>query len=67
MIAQLGDLLFLIGFFLLLIGGVVLGTFLLGPSDLVQGIHVNLWGGGALSFIGICMIALNSWSSRKVS
>lgn len=50
------DLLFLIGLFLTLIGGVVFATYLLGPSDLVQNIHVNRLGGGVLLLIGAGMI-----------
>lgn len=56
MIAKLNDLLFVIGLFLSLIGLIVLGTSLLGPSDVVHGIRVNLMGGLALSVIGIAMI-----------
>ncbi len=54
--SKLYDLLFLIGLFLTLIGAVVLGTFLLGPSDVVQGIRVNLLGGSMLTLIGVSMI-----------
>lgn len=59
MMSKLDDLLFLIGLFLTLIGGVVLATYFLGPSDLVQGIHVNRVGGSGLTVIGIGMIALS--------
>lgn len=54
--SKLYDLLFVIGLFLTLIGSVVLGTFFMGPSDVVQGIRVNLLGGSCLTFIGVSMI-----------
>lgn len=54
--SKLDDLLFVIGLFLTIIGVLVLGTSFLGPSDLVQGIRVNLLGGGALTIVGVSMI-----------
>lgn len=65
MFSRLDDLLFLIGLFLLMIGGVVFAAYLFGPDDLVQGIHVNLLGGGSLSVIGIGMIILSHFNNRK--
>lgn len=59
MMSKLDDLLFLIGLFLTLIGGVVLATYFMGPSDLVQGIHVNRLGGSGLTIIGVSMIAFS--------
>jgi hypothetical protein len=64
--SKLYDLLFLIGLFLSLTGSVVLGTFLLGPSDVVQGVHVNLLGGGTITFVGVIMIVLSYISGEKV-
>lgn len=56
MLNKMTDLLFIIGLFLTLIGGVVFATYLMGPSDLVQGIHVNRLGGIVMCIIGIGMI-----------
>lgn len=53
---RLHDLLFVIGLFLTIIGGIVLVTGIVGPSDLVQGVRVNLLGGGVITVIGISMI-----------
>ncbi len=56
MMAKLGDLLFVIGLFLTIIGGIVLLTGLIGGNDLVQGVRVNLLGGGMMTVIGVAMI-----------
>ena len=65
MMSKLNDLLFLIGLFLTLIGVVVMGAYLLGPSDLVQGIHVNLLGGSMLMIIGIVMIGMSYMAIKE--
>ncbi len=64
---KLDDLLFLIGLFLTLIGGVVFGTYLFGPDDVVQTIHVNRLGGAMLLLVGILMITLSLFNNRKTS
>jgi putative Mn2+ efflux pump MntP len=64
MASKLNDLLFLIGLFLVLIGGVVLGTYFSGLNDLVQNIHVNLLGGSLLVSVGGMMIVLSFWNNR---
>ncbi|MBC7385484.1 MAG: hypothetical protein H7301_04870 [Cryobacterium sp.] len=46
------DLRFVIGLFLTLIGLLVLLSFLTSGSDVAQGIHVNLLGGGMLITVG---------------
>ena len=57
MMKKLSDLLFVIGLFLTIIGGIVLLTGLTGGgNDLVQGIRVNLLGGSMLTFTGVAMI-----------
>lgn len=53
---KFNDLLFVIGLFLSIIGGIVLLTGLVGGNDLVQGIRVNLVGGGMLTIVGVAMI-----------
>ncbi len=53
---KFNDLLFVIGLFLTIIGGIVLLTGLVGGNDLVQGIRVNLVGGGMLTVVGVAMI-----------
>ena len=53
---RLHDLLFVIGLFLSIIGGIVLLTSFFGESDVVQGIRVNLVGGGPMFVIGVAMI-----------
>lgn len=65
MASKLGDLLFLIGLFLLLLGAVVMAAYLFGPSDVVQNIHVNRLGGGMLLSIGLLMMGLSHWNGRK--
>ncbi len=64
MLNKMTDLLFIIGLFLTIIGGLVLGTFFMGPSDLVQGIHVNMFGGGMMALVGISMLLASHF--RKV-
>ncbi len=54
--SKLKDLLFIIGLFLSLIGAIVLSTYFLGGSDSVQGVHVNLLGGGSLLGVGLSML-----------
>jgi hypothetical protein len=56
MMNKLNDLLFVIGLFLTIIGGIVFFTGLIGGNDLVQGIRVNLLGGGMMAVIGVAMI-----------
>lgn len=56
MMNKLNDLLFVIGLFLTIIGGIVLLTGLISANDLVQGIRVNLVGGGMMAIIGVAMI-----------
>ena len=57
MMKKLSDLLFVIGLFLTIIGGIVLLTGLTGGgNDLVQGIRVNLLGGSMLAVTGVAMI-----------
>jgi hypothetical protein len=56
MIQKLNDLLFVIGLFLTTVGTIVFLTGLSKGNDLVQGIHVNLVGGGMMLVIGIAMI-----------
>jgi hypothetical protein len=56
MMNKFNDLLFVIGLFLSIIGGIVLLTGLVGGNDLVQGIRVNLVGGGMLTIVGVAMI-----------
>ncbi len=56
MMNKLNDLLFVIGLFLSIIGGIVFLTGIVSGNDLVQGIRVNLVGGGMLSVIGVAMI-----------
>ena len=53
---KLNDLLFVIGLFLTMIGAIVFITAAITNNDLVQGIRVNLVGGGMLSVVGISMI-----------
>lgn len=57
MMNKLNDLLFVIGLFLTIIGVIVFLTGLIGGADLVQGIRVNLVGGGMMTVIGVAMIA----------
>ncbi len=60
---KLNDLLFVIGLFLTIIGGIVLLTGITGGgNDLVQGIRVNLLGGGMLTVIGLAMIVRSHFS-----
>ncbi len=61
---KLDDLLFLIGLFLTLIGAVVFGTYLFGPDDVVQTIHVNRLGGGMLLSVGVIMILMSVLSHK---
>lgn len=56
MMNKLNDLLFVIGLFLTIIGAIVFLTGLVGGNDLVQGIRVNLLGGGMMTVIGVSMI-----------
>ncbi len=56
MLNKMTDLLFIIGLFLTLIGGLVFATYLMGPSEVVQGIHVNRLGGIVMGLIGISMM-----------
>lgn len=56
MLNKLNDLLFVIGLFLTVIGVIVFLTGAIGGNDLVQGIRVNLLGGGMLSGVGVAMI-----------
>ena len=56
MLNKLNDLLFVIGLFLTIIGAIVLLTGLIAGNDLVQGIRVNLLGGGMMTVIGVAMI-----------
>jgi hypothetical protein len=65
MMSKLNDLLFLIGLFLTLIGGVVMGAYIFGSSDVVQGIHVNLLGGSMLMTVGIVMIAMSYMAVKE--
>jgi uncharacterized membrane protein YhhN len=67
MLAKLDDLLFVIGLFLFLIGGVVFSTYLFGGNDLVQNIHVNRLGGGVLLLVGVSMIGLSYWNERSAA
>lgn len=57
MMNRLHDLLFVIGLFLSLVGGIVFLTSFMGGSDVVQGVRVNLVGGGTMLVIGLAMIA----------
>ncbi|HXH29208.1 MAG TPA: hypothetical protein VNJ01_00180 [Bacteriovoracaceae bacterium] len=66
MSSKLYDLLFLIGLFLTLIGVIVLGTFFMGPSDVVQGIRVNLLGGSVMTFVGAVMIVGSFYNKDKM-
>lgn len=63
MMNKLNDLLFVIGLFLSVIGVIVFLTGAVTNNDLVQGIRVNLVGGGMLSVVGTGMI-LRSFISR---
>lgn len=56
MMNKLNDLLFVIGLFLTIIGSIVFLTGMISANDLVQGIRVNLLGGGVMAVIGIAMI-----------
>jgi hypothetical protein len=56
MLERMANLQFLIGFFLLCVGFVVLGAHFFGGSDVVEGIAVNLVGGGTMVVVGIGMI-----------
>ena len=56
MINKLNDLLFVIGLFLTIVGLIVFLTGAISANDLVQGIRVNLLGGGMMSVVGIAMI-----------
>lgn len=62
---RLHDLLFVIGLFLSIIGGIVVLTSFLGGSDVVQGIRVNLLGGGVMLVIGSSMIARSVFGKRE--
>ncbi len=63
MMNKLNDLLFVIGLFLSIIGGIVLLTGITGGgNDLVQGIRVNLLGGSILTVIGVAMIVRSHFS-----
>ncbi|MFL5785001.1 MAG: hypothetical protein ACJ76H_10350 [Bacteriovoracaceae bacterium] len=57
MLQKLNDLLFVIGLFLTIIGLIVFFTGIVSQNDLVQGIRVNLFGGGMMSVIGFGMVA----------
>jgi len=61
--SKLTDLLFIIGLFLTIISCILLGTHFFGPSDVVQGIRVNLLGGGVMGLIGVSMIARSFYNS----
>lgn len=52
---KMTDLRFVIGLFLSLLGVLVLGSYLFGGSDLVQGVHLNLVGGGMLLIVGLLL------------
>ncbi len=56
MMNKLNDLLFVIGLFLTIIGVIVFLTGAITNNDLVQGIRVNLIGGGMLTVVGVSMI-----------
>ncbi len=53
---KLNDLLFVIGLFLTIIGVIVFLTGAITNNDLVQGIRLNLVGGGMLAVVGVSMI-----------
>jgi hypothetical protein len=56
MMKKLGDLLFVIGLFLSIVGVIVLLTGIISGNDVVQGVHVNIVGGGMMTVIGVAMI-----------
>lgn len=62
---RLHDLLFVIGLFLSIVGGIVTLTSFMGGSDVVQGVRVNLLGGGTMLFIGLAMIARSVFGSKE--
>jgi hypothetical protein len=62
---RLHDLLFVIGLFLSIVGGIVLLTSFMGGSDMVQGIHVNLVGGGVMFVIGLAMIGRSVFGKQE--
>ena len=61
----LTDLRSVIGLFLFIIGSLVLLSYLFGPSDDVDGIHVNLLGGGCLALVGAVMIVSRYLTKQK--
>ena len=48
----------MIGSFLLVLAMLLLGTHFFGPSDLVEGIALNLMAGLAMGAVGITLIVL---------
>jgi len=52
------DLRFVIGLFFAIVGLILLGTWMLGPSDLVGGVHLNLISGLLIFVFGIFMLVL---------
>jgi hypothetical protein len=52
---KMTDLRFVIGLFLTLIGTLVLGSYFFGGDDLVQGVHLNLLGGGTILIVGLLL------------
>lgn len=56
MMKKFSDLSFVIGLFLTIIGGIVLLTGLVNGNDMVQGLRVNIVGGGMMTAIGVAMI-----------
>ena len=61
-----GDLRFIIGSFLGLIGLIVLIQAALRPDELTQGIHVNLLGGAMLTGVGL-LLALSAFFGNENS
>lgn len=61
----LTDLRSVIGLFLFTIGVIVLLSYLIGPSDDVDGIHVNLIGGSCLALTGLVMLVSRYISKEK--
>ena len=58
------DLRAIIGAFFICVGLILLGAFLLGPSDLVEGIHLNLVVGSAMLLFGVPMLVAGKRAVR---
>ena len=58
---KLTDLRIIIAMFFGLIAVILLGASMVGPSDLVEGIHVNLLVGCGMGLFAALMLVLSFW------